>query len=111
MALILRRGLRLHDTETRLATTVQRSHISSLSPRSIWGHVRSIRAAPPYAEAFRFRSFLVGVPCALSSGIKKGADAPIFLFPGVLGASGGYLPLRWGSSMMSWSIMPCLMAR
>ncbi len=27
MALILRRGLRLHDTETQLATTVQRSHI------------------------------------------------------------------------------------
>lgn len=34
MALILRRGLRLHDTETRLATTVQRSHISSLSPEA-----------------------------------------------------------------------------
>lgn len=96
MALILCRGLRLHGTETQLATTVQRSHISSHSPRSIWGHVRSIRAAPPYAKAFRFRTFLVGVPCALSSGIKKGADAPIFLFPGGIGSFWWLSPLTLG---------------
>ena len=50
----------------------------------------------PYAEAFRFRSCLVGVPCALSSGIKKGADAPIFLFPGGGGRFWWLSPLTLG---------------
>ena len=41
-------------------------------------------------------------------GIKKGADAPYFLW-GI--GSWGYLPLLCLSSMMSWSIVTCLIAR
>lgn len=41
MALILRRGLRLHDTETRLATTVQLPHMRrhSVSGLSLWAYL------------------------------------------------------------------------
>lgn len=98
------------------ATTVQRSHIYRAAfpyggsvPRYLGSH--SIRADPQYTKTFCFWCCLVDVPCAFSLDIKKGANAPIFLFSGILGASGGYFPLRGDSSMISWSIMPCLMAR